>query len=38
MQELPLTIDLMLRRATTVGRDVEVVSIKRALRARYAER
>lgn len=28
MQDVPLTIDLMLRRAATVGRDVEVVSIE----------
>ncbi len=28
MQDVPLTIDLMLRRAATVGRDVEVVSVE----------
>jgi len=30
MQDVPLTIDLALRRAATVGRDVEVVSIEPA--------
>ncbi len=30
MQDVPLTIDLILRRATQVGRDVPVVSIEPA--------